>query len=195
MVHKIFQLIMITLFLVVVAGCSSQTIVKYQCADGSFANSADSCSVVEYQTNCPELDCSNCPVKTEFKEKIVEKPVQVIRYQCADETIKDKLSDCPQIPEAKKISLIKEFEGIGDRVTDSFYLNKGFTKVTSTYDGNSNFIVYLIDKDGNKENIHNEIGSYDGEKALTIRPAENYRLEIKAQGWDSAGSWTIKLEQ
>ncbi|MBI2575088.1 hypothetical protein HYV82_04340 [Candidatus Woesearchaeota archaeon] len=182
------------LSLIVLAGCS-QTVVKYQCADGSFEDSANSCASVNCKTDCPKLDCASCPTKTEYQEKIVEKPVQVLKYQCADESVKDRLSDCPQIPEAKKISPVKEFNGVGDKVTDAFYLSKGFTKITSHYHGNSNFIVHLIDEDGDRESIHNEIRDYDGETAVTIRTAGNYRLEVKAQGWDSAGSWSIKLEQ
>ncbi len=186
-----------TLFLIsiisalLIAGCSSSTIVKYQCNDGSFADSATLCAgkISQVAQDCPKLDCASCPTN------IVEKPVQIIKYQCADESIKDKLTDCPQVLAAKTISPSKEFSGVGDKVTDAFYLNKGFTKVTSHYQGDSNFIVHLIDENGGEQSIHNEIGNYDGEIAVTIRTAGNYRLSVQAQGWSSTGSWNIKLEQ
>jgi len=90
---SIALLISIIILGVFLTGCS-QTVVKYQCQDGSFKETAELCSEVSCQTNCPELDCSVCPVKTEFKEKNVEKPIEVIKYQCTDETVVNKLSDC-----------------------------------------------------------------------------------------------------
>ncbi len=90
----IFLLVLLGIFL---TGCS-QTIVKYQCQDGSFKDSAEACSEVSCQTNCPELDCSVCPVKTEYKEKIVEKKVYVdkpvYKYQCFDGSFKDSINEC-----------------------------------------------------------------------------------------------------
>ena len=100
--------------ILVLAGCSSQTVVKYQCADGSFVDSADLCSVVECQTNCPELDCSNCPVKTETKT--VEK--EVIKYQCNDGTIKNDLAECPAIeePEVEELSDYEKYRMEQERI-------------------------------------------------------------------------------
>lgn len=90
--------------IVALSGCS-QTIVKYQCADGSFMDSANSCSAVSCKTDCPQLDCASCPVKTETKtvEKIVTK------YQCYDSSVKTSLSDCKNpeeyLEEVKKTTL------------------------------------------------------------------------------------------
>ncbi len=44
--------------------------------------------------NCPKLDCSTCPVKTETK--IETKYQTITKYQCSDGTVKDSLSYCPQ---------------------------------------------------------------------------------------------------
>ncbi|MCK5283694.1 MAG: hypothetical protein KAK00_09910 [Nanoarchaeota archaeon] len=90
--------------ILVLAGCSSQTVVKYQCADGSFA---DSCSAVECQTNCPELDCASCPPKIEYQTKEIEKeiPVEKIKVVCLDGSAKDKINDCPDIQNLKPSSL------------------------------------------------------------------------------------------
>lgn len=81
---------MLFMSILVLTGCSTQTVVKYQCADGSFVESADTCPSIECHTNCPELDCSGCPVKTETRTSEKE----VIKYQCYDGTVVDKLSDC-----------------------------------------------------------------------------------------------------
>ncbi len=40
------------------AGCS-QTVVKYQCADGSFVDSATFCPSVNCKTDCPNCDDGN----------------------------------------------------------------------------------------------------------------------------------------
>ncbi len=190
------SLVLLPIFLfglIFLAGCSANASMRFQCADGSFVDTAAACSSVQCKTNCPETDCSSCPPKIEYQTKTVEKPV--IKYQCADGSTQDNLSDCPQIPEAKKISPVKELSGTGDKVTDPFYLAAGFAKVTGTYKGTSNFIVHLIDEDGNDDYLFNEIGSYTGETAITIGTAGNYRLEVQAQGWNSVGSWTVKFEQ
>lgn len=187
--------------IMVLAGCS-QTVVKYQCGDGSFVDSAGLCSSkTSSETNCPRLDCVNCPVKTEYKEKIVEKPIQVVKYQCADETIKDKLSDCPQIPEAQKISDIKTFNGDSDTVTDPIYLKQGLTIYKLKYSGDSNFQVYLIDEEGDKSIFVNEAGKYDATKSEKITKEGYYRLEVEIGtsftegGFSSNADWSIIVEQ
>ena len=186
--------------IIALAGCS-QTVVKYQCADGSFVDSATSCPSVSCKTDCPQLDCASCPVKTEYKEKIVEKPVQVIKYQCADESIKDRLSDCPQIPEAKKISNVKNFNGDSDTVTDQFYLKQGLAIFKLKYSGESNFQVYLIDDQGDKSIFVNEVGEYDATKSEKIMKEGYYRLEVEigtsytGSGFSSNADWSITIEQ
>lgn len=82
---------------IALAGCS-QTVVKYQCADGSFVDSANSCSAVTCKTDCPQLDCANCPPKIEYQTKEVEKKVYVdkpvYKYQCFDGTNADSINNC-----------------------------------------------------------------------------------------------------
>ena len=92
--------------IIALASCS-QTVVKYQCADGSFMDSANSCSAVSCKTDCPQLDCTACPPKIEYKEKVVEKPVEVIKYQCYDGTFKTAQSSCSS-PEEVKLSRLDD---------------------------------------------------------------------------------------
>ena len=77
---NVFIISISLIILLFLSGCAS-TVVKYQCADGSFMDSAESCTQVNCQTNCPELDCNACPPKIEYQEKIVEKPIETIKYQ------------------------------------------------------------------------------------------------------------------
>ena len=75
------------------SGCS-QTVVKYQCADGSFVDSVNLCSSKTCpEANCPKLDCASCPVRTETK--IETKTVEKTLYVCPDEkTVVSSMVDC-----------------------------------------------------------------------------------------------------
>ena len=92
MKNMIFWLLIISV--VALSGCSSQTIVKYQCADGSFVNSVNLCSSKTCpEANCPKLDCASCPVRTETK--IETKTVEKTLYVCPDEkTVVSSMVDC-----------------------------------------------------------------------------------------------------
>lgn len=78
--------------IIALTGCS-QTVVKYQCSDGSFVDSAKSCSSVSCKTDCPQLDCASCPVKTETK--VETKTIEKRMYVCPDEsTVVSEIFDC-----------------------------------------------------------------------------------------------------
>jgi hypothetical protein len=55
-----------------------------------------------------------------------------------------------------------------------------------THDGDSNFAVWLLDDEGDKvELLVNEIGEFDGSKAVSIRKSGIYLLDISADGnWE-----------
>ena len=97
---SIILLVSILILGIFLTGCS-QTVVKYQCQDGSFKESAELCSEVSCQTNCPELDCNACPAKIEYETKEVEKKVYVdkpvYKYQCFDGNTKENIDDCENI--------------------------------------------------------------------------------------------------
>ena len=90
---KYYILLFVSLTLVL-AGCSAQTLVKYQCVDGSFVDSANSCSSKTCpEANCPRLDCASCPIKTETK--IETKTVEKTLYVCPDtKTVVSNVVDC-----------------------------------------------------------------------------------------------------
>ncbi|MDI6885804.1 MAG: hypothetical protein QMD22_05555 [archaeon] len=60
-----------------------------------------------------------------------------------------------------------------------------------THDGDSNFAVRLLDDEGDKVDLLvNEIGEFDGSKAVGIKKQGDYILDVSADG-----RWTITIEQ
>lgn len=88
------------LSILLLTGCTeTQTVTKYQCADGSVADTYAACSPRSCPAiSCPELDCSVCPAKVETKTET--RTVTNTIYVCSDlREVEDK-SDC--IPEGDK---------------------------------------------------------------------------------------------
>lgn len=79
--------------------------------------------------------------------------------------------------------------GKGQKATDLFYLNQGLVKFDMNHDGKSNFAIWLLDDQGNKkELLVNEIGKFQGSKAVRIEESGNYLLDINADG-----NWNINI--
>jgi hypothetical protein len=54
------------------------------------------------------------------------------------------------------------------------------------HDGSSNFIIWLLDADGNRKDLLvNEIGTFDGSKGVSLAPGV-YVMQI-----DADGNWTV----
>lgn len=84
----------------------------------------------------------------------------------------------------------QKFTGQGNDYTEKFQLKSGLTYVNYKYTGESNFIAWLVDNNGNeKELIANEIGSCDGKKAFSVEQG-TYLINV-----ESEGSWTIEIKQ
>jgi len=82
------------------------------------------------------------------------------------------------------------FTGTGQQVTPIFNLEKGLKTFKMKHLGKSNFSVVLMDKKGdNIELLVNEIGEFDGSKAVGINRSGLYLLDISADG-----EWTILVE-
>jgi len=60
-----------------------------------------------------------------------------------------------------------------------------------THQGNRNFIVQLLDENGEQvsTSLVNEIGRFDGSKAVRVPRDGVYLFEVQADG-----SWTIQVE-
>ena len=184
-----FLIGIVALLILILAGCSTQTTVKYQCVDGSFVDSVNLCSSKTCpEANCPKLDCNACPVKTETK---IETQT-LTKYQCWDDTIKDNLKDCTTLEQRLTANPIV-LEGSDNQVTDKFYLKKGLAIFKNKYVGQYNFIAYLIDSEGNNIGIvANTIGSSETSSSAKIDTAGYYRIEVTA--WPGS-DWTIRVEQ
>jgi len=90
-------------------------------------------------------------------------------------------SEAPPVPQ--------EFKGNGQQVSEVFSIGKGLARFEMTHSGSSNFIVTLLDDNGNTVDLLvNEIGTFDGSKAVSIRNTGMYLLDIQADG-----AWTIKV--
>lgn len=185
------------LVLFLLAGCVQEKI-TYQCADGSLSSLLSSCPAIKKPV-CPNADSITCPEPV-IQEKVTEKLVDVIKYQCSDGSVKDSLSDCSSQEPIQ--SQKQTFSGNKDTVTDKFYLKKGLAIFKFTYEGDSNFIVSIVDEEGNSApSLANEIGEYSGTKTQTISKAGYYRLQIEigtsytGSGFSSTADWSIDVEQ
>ena len=93
----------------------------------------------------------------------------------------------PQTAQSVPIS----FSGKGQQVSQFITLNPGLTRFEMTHDGESNFIVWLLDSNGNNVDLLvNEVGAFDGSKATGIKYSGIYCLNIAADG-----NWKIDVSQ
>lgn len=78
--------------------------------------------------------------------------------------------------------------GKGQQATEMFTLPAGLVVFEMQHDGESNFIVHLIDDQGKRvEYMVSEIGQFNGSKAVRVPSAGRYLLDIAADG-----NWSIK---
>ena len=91
-------------------------------------------------------------------------------------------SSAPSVP--------KTLKGKGQQASEAFSLDNGLARFVMTHDGKANFAVWLLDDEGDKvELLVNEIGEFDGSKAVSIRKGGIYLLDISADG-----NWEIAIE-
>lgn len=80
--------------------------------------------------------------------------------------------------------------GSGQQATSKFTLEDGFVIIKSTHNGSRNFIMQLLDENGNQiELITNTIGGYEGSQVYPIS-AGTYQYNVNADG-----AWTIEMSQ
>jgi hypothetical protein len=91
------------------------------------------------------------------------------------------------------------FTGRGDETTNTFSLEQGVIKISSTFGGSGNFIVWLYDTEGNVSiSVNNEINhDYNGSRYFRLNSRNGapipgtYFLDISGSG----GGWEILIEQ
>ena len=90
---------------------------------------------------------------------------------------------------AKKIT---KFSGNGNSISDFFIASAGLATFTFKHDGDSNFIVRLLNvSKGTEYYLTNEIGHYDGQTAEKMAGIGNvYLFSV-----DADGNWSIQIEQ
>ncbi len=82
-------------------------------------------------------------------------------------------------------------QGNGDQAIVFLKLAKGLATFKMTHDGQSNFIVHLLDDQGQLvDGLVNVIGPFDGSKALRIPSSGYYVIDVMADG-----AWSISEEQ
>lgn len=81
--------------------------------------------------------------------------------------------------------------GSSQQATQPFNLQQGLSIFTLHNSGQQNFIVYLLDNQGNQiALLSNAIGDFSGSKAVQIPSAGSYLLNVQ-----SDGSWSITITQ
>lgn len=84
----------------------------------------------------------------------------------------------------------QRFAGAGKQATTTFTLRGGLTTIHLTHSGQRNFAVWLLDSSGSRVDLlANEIGGFDGTKALGLR-AGSYLMDVTADG-----AWAIEIQQ
>lgn len=84
-----------------------------------------------------------------------------------------------------------QLSGSGQEATERFSLESGLAIFKMTHSGQANFIVTLLDSNGERVgSLVNEIGPFDGSKAEKIPAAGEYILDVTA-----SGPWTIDIKQ
>ncbi len=81
--------------------------------------------------------------------------------------------------------------GSGRQATEKFELQAGLAIVQVQNDGKSNFVVELIDNQGEEiANLFNEIDKFQGRQAFYIGKAGTYLLDV-----EGTGPWSFTIEQ
>ncbi|MFM9107304.1 MAG: hypothetical protein ACKOWF_11480 [Chloroflexota bacterium] len=92
------------------------------------------------------------------------------------------------------VSAVQQLSGWGDSVTQSVAVPAGLLTVAASYEGDSNFAVWVHDvgggafEFGDSDLLVNEIGSYDGQSLTRIVQTATLVFEVTA-----SGPWTLDL--
>jgi len=192
MKYLIFGVLLISI--IVLSGCS-QTVVKYQCADGSFVDSASSCSSVSCKTDCPQLDCASCPVKTETK--VETKTVTNTVYVCSDLSEVKNKDDCLKA-DSEGWYEIKTISGASPKATELFTINSAQWRYTLTCTGITEYSMYNLEV---KKLVDGQPSQVDFRMMAKCESKEEPSYVYEGKGdyfFDinpvNMGSWTIKVE-
>ncbi len=83
----------------------------------------------------------------------------------------------------KKAKQFESFYGDSQSVSDMFYLSKGTHNFKSFFKGETNFIVQIVDDNGNRSSrLVNELGEWEGEFSADIVIPGNYFFYVYGIG-------------
>lgn len=81
--------------------------------------------------------------------------------------------------------------GTGQTATEKFELQSGLAVFKMTHTGSRNFGIWLYDSNGERlELLVNDIGNFNGSKAVQIPANGEYLLDVSADG-----PWTVIIKQ
>lgn len=92
----------------------------------------------------------------------------------------------PRNIEANEVPLT--LSGNGQEASEFFYLNSGMRRFTMSHSGSGHFSMVLYSAEGDYiDLLVNEIGSFDGSKAVSLSKSGNYLLDVSADGnWEAS---------
>ncbi len=126
-----------------------------------------------------------------FTEKgnSTEKSVLIVLNEAKKKPAEDKQKE--EVKETKQEPQPISLSGASQQASDKFVLESGLSIFKMTHDGSSNFAITLLDENGQRvELLVNEIGPFNGSKAVGITMSGTHILDIAADG-----AWTITIEQ
>jgi len=121
-----------------------------------------------------------------------EKKKEEVITQQEPEKVTEEVTEEEAVEEVEPKEETEPFKisGVGQKATEKFTLKEGLAVFKMIHSGSHNFIVWLLDSEGNKiEVLVNEIGPFDGSKAVKIPEDGVYLLDVNADG-----SWTVSIE-
>ena len=85
--------------------------------------------------------------------------------------------------------------GVGTRLSKSFYIPSGGYKITLNYKGSSNFMVDMINREGQSVTygLANEIGSTKFTKGVRID--NDCECFMSVETGENSGKWSIEIHQ
>jgi hypothetical protein len=94
-------------------------------------------------------------------------------------------------PRAASAPQTSSLSGEGQQATQLFALSAGLQRVHMTRQGDSNFIVDLLDENGESVTLGlaDEIGPFDGSRAVQVPVDGIYLFSVQANG-----PWTINID-
>jgi|GEM_PF-533437 len=98
-------------------------------------------------------------------------------------------------PRVNSAGSVSNLSGVGNQATQFFNLSSGLHTFKLTNSGNGNFIVDLLDRNGNEvDNLENVIGNFNGSTAVHIGSSGPYLLNIQSGSGSDSGNWTIVIQ-